>query len=442
MSDPKSDPTQDPTSDPSALPGAVAAPSSVGALPSVVRTVIVGWAADTLGRLLSVQVPPALIRVARFTPSKRARLGAAALAQAVDADSGFRAAVAEHARSSVRPDDRAEAAAVAHLLRLPIESDLMAELERTAPDGRRAEVVELKRLVLSLQRDLEETRVERDQARLRGLPGAGAADEADKLRRRLREQGTRLRQAVLAQETEAARTHDELASLAREVTRLTDEVTLLQDRARSAIDRADRAQESLGRIREQAGLRRSTADRRLDLLLTTVEGAVAGLRREWDLAGGGSDPADVVAGRLPGSDREAESTADPSRLHSWLGLPAAHLIVDGYNVSKAGYPGLTLAQQRDRLARLLSALSARTGVDVTIVFDGAAVAVPAPPGRGIRVLFSPPGVIADDVIRDLVAAEPSGRVVVVVSSDREVADGVRRRGARTAGSDVLLALLR
>jgi hypothetical protein len=62
-----------------------------------------------------------------------------------------------------------------------------------------------------------------------------------------------------------------------------------------------------------------------------------------------------------------------------------------------------------------------------------------PPGRGIRVLFSPPGVIADDVIRDLVRAEPAGRVLIVVSSDRQIVEAVSRDGARTAGSTVLLA---
>ena len=37
------------------------------------------------------------------------------------------------------------------------------------------------------------------------------------------------------------------------------------------------------------------------------------------------------------------------------------------------------------------------------------------------MLFSPAGVIADDVLRDLVDAEPAGRVVVVVTDDRELA---------------------
>ncbi len=66
---------------------------------------------------------------------------------------------------------------------------------------------------------------------------------------------------------------------------------------------------------------------------------------------------------------------------------------------------------------------ARTGAETTVVFDAANLTnrpvVAAP--RGVKVVFSPPGVIADDVIRDLVAAEPPGRTVVVVSDDQEVA---------------------
>ena len=61
--------------------------------------------------------------------------------------------------------------------------------------------------------------------------------------------------------------------------------------------------------------------------------------------------------------------------------------------------------------------------------------------RGVRVLFSSPGVIADDVIRDLVGAEPPGRPVVVVSSDAEVVRDVLRAGARTAAAPALSRLL-
>jgi predicted RNA-binding protein with PIN domain len=77
------------------------------------------------------------------------------------------------------------------------------------------------------------------------------------------------------------------------------------------------------------------------------------------------------------------------------------------------------------------------------VFDGAElngpVQVSAP--RGVRVLFSEPGEIADDLIRQLVRAEPPGRAVAVVSTDREVADSVRRMGARPVQSALLLRRL-
>lgn len=66
---------------------------------------------------------------------------------------------------------------------------------------------------------------------------------------------------------------------------------------------------------------------------------------------------------------------------------------------------------------------------MTCVFDGAELVAPvllAPP-RGVRVLFSKPGVTADELIRQLVRAEPPGRPVIVVSTDREVADEWRAR---------------
>jgi hypothetical protein len=61
--------------------------------------------------------------------------------------------------------------------------------------------------------------------------------------------------------------------------------------------------------------------------------------------------------------------------------------------------------------------------------------------RGVKVLFSPPGVIADDVIRDLIATEPPGRTVVVVSDDQEVVRDARAGGARVASASALVELL-
>jgi predicted RNA-binding protein with PIN domain len=124
-------------------------------------------------------------------------------------------------------------------------------------------------------------------------------------------------------------------------------------------------------------------------------------------------------------------------------MPRARLLVDGYNVSKGAWAGSSLEAQRQRLLRSLAPLVARTGVETTVVFDAANLTsrpvVAAP--RGVKVLFSPPGVIADDVIRDLVAAEPPGRTVVVVSDDQEVVRDARAGGARVASASALVGLL-
>nr|WP_246416042.1 NYN domain-containing protein [Nocardioides luti] len=124
-------------------------------------------------------------------------------------------------------------------------------------------------------------------------------------------------------------------------------------------------------------------------------------------------------------------------------MPGARLVVDGYNVTKAVWPASSLEAQRIRLLNGLAPLVARSGVETTVVFDAASSSqrpVVATP-RGVKVLFSPQGVIADDVIRDLVDAEPTGRLVLVVTDDRELATSVERRGARTVPARTLESLL-
>ena len=107
------------------------------------------------------------------------------------------------------------------------------------------------------------------------------------------------------------------------------------------------------------------------------------------------------------------------------------------------WPDLSLERQRERLLGGLAPLAARTAAEVTVVFDAGASrerpVVSRP--RGIRVLYSREGVIADDVIRELVAAEPTGRPVVVVTSDNAVVADVVRDGARACGAEALGRLL-
>ena len=133
----------------------------------------------------------------------------------------------------------------------------------------------------------------------------------------------------------------------------------------------------------------------------------------------------------------------PALLEQYLALPRARLIVDGYNVSKSAWPSSSLETQRTRLLSGLAPVVARTRVEATVVFDAAASSarpVVSTP-RGVKVVFSPEGVIADQVISDLVAAEPEGRVVIVVSSDQEVARDASAAGARSVAAEALVGLL-
>jgi len=88
-------------------------------------------------------------------------------------------------------------------------------------------------------------------------------------------------------------------------------------------------------------------------------------------------------------------------------------------------------------------LSARSGVDVEVVFDGTDGGNVAGTTRSaVRVRFSAGGVEADDLILERVRHLPPGQPVVVASSDHRVQDGARRLGANVLSSRQLLGALR
>ncbi len=121
----------------------------------------------------------------------------------------------------------------------------------------------------------------------------------------------------------------------------------------------------------------------------------------------------------------------------------ASVLVDGYNVAKLAWPSLDLEGQRVVLLDAIENLVKRFGSDITVVFDGADIVGAASEGRRVvRVMFSPVGVIADDVIRDEVRRLPITRNVVVVTNDQQIIADVRAMGANTLSSDQLLAQMR
>lgn len=420
-----------------------------GTLPDAVRARLAEVAADAVGEIPLIDIPAQVRPVAKFARAKRARLGAGQLVTALRANAGFRTSVTEWAREhrpaalDVAAPDPAVAGAAALLL-ADAAAPHFVELVRlrAGETALRAErdsaVAKAGRLAAELDR------VREDLKAAQGTAGQAVGEreaELDKLLKRLRDQGVKLREA--RDEAAAARADAEQLRAQTELERksLTAERDRERERADAERAKARRAQADAQAARQAAREARQADEVRLELLVDTLDGAVTGLRRELALGGTGPRPADLVRG-ASAAQNAVGRVADPAALDRLLALPTVHLVVDGYNVTKTGYPELPLVDQRERLVYQLAALAARTGAEVTVVFDGAGVvSVPSAAPRGVRVLFSDPGVLADDVIRALVTAEPEGRPVVVVTSDRAVADSVRRRGAHPVPSAVLIARL-
>jgi predicted RNA-binding protein with PIN domain/phage shock protein A len=443
--------------EPGVAPGETAGVGPVGPLPDSVRTRVIALAAESLGAMPTDQLPPSLKRVASFAPARRAKLAGTQIAGVLETDETFRerlaiqvrarvAELAEALESGTTPAaaDPVELAAVAYLLRPDGWTEVVARSIDVAETERATAVThELSEQVERLRHQLEETLGELRETRGRHRQQIGTlkTENAD-LRHKLSDARTRVKSAEAASQAAAAdleQAHAEVttatATAEAELRRLRTRIEELESEV-AASRRADRAEKGEGTLRAR-------------LLLDTLLETAQGLRRELALPPVEGAPADAVeahvaeqGGRTPTSHGSLASD-DPALLDQLLALPRVHLIVDGYNVTKNAWPDSSLEIQRDRLLSGMAPLAARTGAEVTVVFD-AADKVERPlvkRPRGVRVLYSPFGVIADDVIRQLVAAEPQGRPVVVVTSDRAVVRDIQRGGARAVSAAVLSRLL-
>ncbi|MEU6543299.1 NYN domain-containing protein [Streptomyces sp. NPDC046859] len=426
-------------------------------LPDGVRRRVVQIVSDGFGGLTVGELPAQLRQYARFAPNRRAKFAGNAMAAALETDPLFRQRIGEKLReaqpeltgaldagSAPAAADPLDVAAAAYVLRpagwvklvtAAGEEAQRADAERAGEESR----AELERLREELAQAREHTRHETE--RLRAELDA-AKKEAESLHRKLRSALSDVKRGEAALrkaqvETEAVRAEGNT------------QVSAAESETRRLKARLAESEAALEATRRAAREGRSVEDMRVRLLLDTLLDATQGLRRELALPPVSVRPAETVdavePGRMSPKDIAARALSehDPAILDQLLALPQAHLVVDGYNVTKTGYPQMPLEKQRLRLLGQLSQLAAQTGAEVTCVFDGAELAAPvllAPP-RGVRVLFSKPGVTADELIRQLVRAEPPGRPVIVASTDREVADGVARAGARPVASAVLLKRL-
>lgn len=135
----------------------------------------------------------------------------------------------------------------------------------------------------------------------------------------------------------------------------------------------------------------------------------------------------------------------PEAVDHLLRVPRALVLVDGYNVTLSARGELALPDQRRWLLDAAAGVAARTGATFHVVFDGDAVAsAPADRSRrlGVHVRFTAAGVEADDLLLALVDELPWDHPTVVVSDDRRVRDGARRRGANVVGAAQLVDALR
>ncbi|MFI9805166.1 NYN domain-containing protein [Streptomyces sp. NPDC052301] len=426
-------------------------------LPDGVRRRVVQIVSDGFGGLTVAELPAQLRQYARFAPNRRAKFAGNAMAAALETDPMFRQRIGEKFREA-QPElagaldsgspppaaDPLDVAAAAYVLRPAgwVKLVTAAGEEAQRADAERADEesrAELERLRAELAQARDHTRAESERLR---AELDSARKEAESLHRKLRAALSDVKRGEAA----LRKVHGEIDAVRTEAQA---QVSAAESESRRLKARLGEAEATLEATRRAAREGRSVEDMRVRLLLDTLLDAAQGLRRELALPPVSVRPAETVdavePGRMTPKDIAARALSehDPAVLDQLLALPQVHLVVDGYNVTKTGYPQMPLEKQRLRLLGQLSALAAQTGAEVTCVFDGAELAAPvllAPP-RGVRVLFSKPGVTADELIRQLVRAEPPGRPVIVASTDREVADGVARAGARPVASAVLLKRL-
>lgn len=390
--------------------------------------------------------PPSIRPLLRF----RGRLSSRALTTlvgALDADDDLRRRVAEIATEDAvgragwlyvhRPDGWAD-----ELAMLDEAAAERAELDRTNAQERSAHrrvaqleqaADELRSQLSSQDEGLTQTRtaLEAERAARRG-----AEREMDRLRSTVDAANAQRDQAVAELLDARTQSEERLAKLRRaesELARLATSRQRWADPIESAVTDARAALgEAAAALDVAAGALRPVEA--LDDVSTGAAGSTAmpGSLATGSAAKGRRAPIRLQRGAIDGTVEATEQL---------LRTPGVLVFVDGYNVTMEAWPHLDARMQRDRLLSLLTAVSARSGADVSVVFDGegdgARPSVSTP--LAVRVHYSPKDVEADDMLIAMAHDAAPGRAVVVVSSDRRVGDGVRRSGANVLSSSALLA---
>jgi uncharacterized protein len=117
-----------------------------------------------------------------------------------------------------------------------------------------------------------------------------------------------------------------------------------------------------------------------------------------------------------------------------------HIVIDGYNMIRQSdglrrYEKSSLEAGRQALVRFLSPYRRAKNHRMTIVFDGWQNGSPREERDregGMDIIYSRRGRKADDVIKEIAAG--TGEELMVVTSDRDIASFVERRGGTAVSS--------
>ncbi|MDQ3783384.1 MAG: NYN domain-containing protein [Actinomycetota bacterium] len=341
----------------------------------------------------------------------------------------------------------------ADLLRLAVErpegwSDALGAGSK--PKGSQGDGTKVTRLEAAVEREQGRSRRAKDEA-------IRAKDEAIRAKEEARRAKEEARRTVSEERSKAG-------ELSKEVARLEGELTAAERKVKETAAEASRA----GRARERAERRARTSvakaeaerDASVREMRTARRDASAALARverleaELEASRNGAPKAKkktVRAGKPKAPARrrplpvpKGRFEDDPETLREWLGVPGVLLLVDGYNVTKAegGFGELSLELQRDRLVEGVSALSLKTKVGATIVFDGSTVppGIASPRKRRIKVVYSKDETADDHIVALLEKLPPDP--VVLTTNDKELQARAEALGATAGTSGQLLALLR
>ncbi|MFK7918875.1 MAG: NYN domain-containing protein [Ilumatobacter sp.] len=307
-----------------------------------------------------------------------------------------------------------------------------------------------------LHRDLKRAEKRREAAEL-----ATARIQADVLARDHTIAAQQLELDLLR--ADLAKADDEISEVRTELIDTRNELRHARDRERAAQARAEQPRPSPMPVAAPTADAASESDSRVDPALLEQGRLADDARRRLEeahaasqafasemerllVSGDATDqPANVTGGR--GSGRTPISLpggviASSAEAAAHLVRAGALLLIDGYNVAKLAWPDRRLEDQREALIGRTENLARRHGANITIVFDGdSTVGAHTGARRTVRVMYSPAGVIADDVIRAEVDRLPADQSVVVVTNDREIVEDVRRSGANVVPSNAFIAVL-